>query len=88
VIWHPAIGDDVPRRALHFVSQAVCEPNIVTVVMKDAPATITGRDDVANRTEELQTRRSGRRSGSFRVERQTNVGYSIRLKTEHEVCPF
>ena len=40
VIWHPAIGDHVPRRALHFVSQTVCEPSIVTVVMKDGPATI------------------------------------------------
>ena len=25
VIWHPAVGDHVPRRALHFVSQTVCE---------------------------------------------------------------
>ena len=28
-VWHPAIGDHVPRRALHFVSQTVCEPSIV-----------------------------------------------------------
>lgn len=29
VIWHPAIGDHVPRGALHFVSQTVCEPSLV-----------------------------------------------------------
>ena len=85
VIWHPAIGDHVPRRALHFVSQTLCDPSIVTVVMKDGPATITARDDVVNRTGELQTRRSGHRSGSLRVEKRTNVGYSIRLKTENQV---
>jgi hypothetical protein len=83
VIWHPAIGAHVPRRALHFVSQTVCEPSLVTVVMKDGPATITASDDVVNRTGELQTRRSGHRSGSFSVEKRTNVGYSIRLETEN-----
>ncbi len=88
VIWHPAIGDLVPRGALHFVSQTVCEPSLVTVVMKDGPATITARDDVVHRTGELQTRRSGHRSRSFRVERRTNVGCSIRLKTENQVGPL
>ena len=81
----PPLAFYVPRRALHFVSQTVCEPSIVTVVMKDGPATITARDDVVNRTGELQTRRSGHRSGSFSVERRTNVGCSIRLKTENQV---
>jgi hypothetical protein len=38
----------------------------VTVVMKDGPATITARDNVVDRTGELQTRRPGHRSGSFR----------------------
>ena len=85
VIWHPAIGDHVPRRALHFVSQTVCEPSTVTVVMKDGPATITARDDVVNRTGELQTRRSGHRSGSFSVEKRNNVGCTTRLKTENQV---
>ena len=85
VIWHPAIGDHVPRRSLHFVSQTLCDPSIVTVVMKDGPATITARDDVVNRTGELQTRRSGHRSGSLRVEKRTNAGCSTRLKTENQV---
>ncbi|HUG66547.1 MAG TPA: hypothetical protein VMM76_02270, partial [Pirellulaceae bacterium] len=44
------LGDLVPRRALHFVSQTVYEPSVVTVVMKDGPATITARDDLVNRT--------------------------------------
>lgn len=53
VIWHPAIGDHIPSRALHFVGQTVGESVIVAVVMKDCPATITARDDVVNRTGEL-----------------------------------
>ncbi len=53
VIWHPAIGDHVPRSALHFVSQTVYEASIVTLVMKDGPATITARDNVVDRTGEL-----------------------------------
>jgi hypothetical protein len=53
--------------------------------MKDGPATIPARDDVVNRTGELQTRRSAYRSGSFSVEKRTNVGYSIRFKTENNV---
>ena len=87
VIWHPAIGDHVPRRALHFVGQTVCEPSIVTVVMKDCPATIAARDDVVNRSGELPTRRSGHRSGAFRVEKRTNANWSIRLKTGNQACP-
>jgi len=84
VIWHPETGDHVPRRALHFFSQTVCEPSLVTVVMKYGPATMTARDDVVKRTGKLQTRRSGHRSGSLRVKKQTNVGSSTRLKTEHQ----
>ena len=65
-IWHPAISDHVPRTSLQLVSQTVCEASIVTVVMKDGPATITARHDVVDRTGELQTRRSEHCSGSFR----------------------
>jgi hypothetical protein len=53
--------------------------------MKDGPGTITARDDVVNRTGEFQTRRSGHRSGSFRVEKRTNVGFSFQLKTDYQV---
>ena len=55
------------------------------IVMKDGPATITARDDVVNRTGELQTRRSGHRSGSLRVGKRTNASSSTRLKTENQV---
>jgi len=79
------LGDQVPRRSLHFVSRTVCESSLVTVVMKDGPATITVRDHVVNCTGELQTRRSGHRLGSVSVEKWTNAGYSIRLKTEPQV---
>jgi hypothetical protein len=72
-------------KGLPIVSQTVCEPSLLTVVMKDGPATIPARDDVVNRTGELQTRRSAYRSGSFSVEKRTNVGYSIRFKTENNV---
>ena len=85
MIWHPEIGDHIPRRAPHFVSQTVCEPSIVTVVMKDGPPTITARDEMVNRSGELQTRRSGHRSGSFSVEKRTSAGYNIRLKAENKV---
>jgi hypothetical protein len=40
VTWHPAIGDHVPRGALHFVSQTVCESSLAIVVMKDGLTTI------------------------------------------------
>jgi len=39
----------------------VGEPSIVTIIVKDGPATLTASDDVADRTGELQTRRSGHR---------------------------
>jgi len=55
----PAIRDHLPAGPLHFVSQPIGEPIIMTVVVKEDSTTITSRDDVVDRTWELQTRRPG-----------------------------
>lgn len=80
----PPLAIHVPRRSLHFVSQRVCEPSIVTVVMKNGPATITARDNVVDRTGELQTWRSGHHQGPSDEGEQTNARYSTPLKTENQ----
>ena len=81
-VWHPTIGDHLPHRSLHFVSQTVRESIIVAIVMKDGPTSIAARHDVIDRTGELQRRRSGYRSGSFGEEKRTTPGHSAPSKTE------
>ena len=71
------IGDHLPRRLLHFVSQTVGESIIVAVVMKDCPPAITARADVVNRTGELQTRRSRHHAGPSIEGEHTNAKFLI-----------
>ena len=76
----------VPRRALHFVSQTVGEPSIVTVIVKDGSATITARDDVVNRTGKLETRRSGHHEGPTNEGEHLNARRYTPWKTENQVA--
>ena len=73
------------HRPLHLVSQTVCEPIIVAVIVKDDSATITARDDVADRTGESQTRRPGHPEGPTNEGEHTNARLSTPLKTENQV---
>ena len=66
-----------PLRTLHFLSQIVCEPSIVTVIVENGPATITARDDMVDRTGELQAHQT---EGEH-----ANVKHSTPLKTDDQV---